>query len=301
MCLLDLLEKPLFNITYKQERGPTVPPFNDYAQRILREFHTLIDSEPLESKVQEFLERHPSMVPGAWTPGTRSGHGPLYNALIAQPKLPGFDARVPDFLWLSKHSSSLFAAMIEIEKPSKTLFTSAPVPTAEYTQAYNQFAQWRIWFDIPSNKQLFFDHYGITAKQLFSLGFDLHLLLVFGRRSEFVNAPPLSKLRGKLVNGPDEELLSFDRLSPDPFLASAVTVTPSGGGRFRVKYVPETFCVSPLNASDLLVLDGLTEAIDANASISSDRRDFLKKRVAYWCVWARGAGDMRCISGAFDE
>jgi hypothetical protein len=291
----------LLEITYKQERGPAVPAFSEYAQRISADFMALIDNDPLEFKVQDFLERHPSMVPGAWTPGTKSGHRPLYNALIAQPKLPGFDARVPDFLWLSKHSGSLFAAMVEVERPSKALFTAAPVPTAEYTQAYNQFAQWRIWFDSAANRQSFVDHYG-AAQQLFSLGFDLHLLLVFGRRSEFENTPKLSKLRGKLANGPNEELLSFDRLSPDPWLDSAVTVTPSGAGRFRVKFVPDTFSVSPHGAHDLLVLDGLTDAIDANATISSERRAFLKERVAYWCEWASETGGMRRIRGdAFRE
>jgi hypothetical protein len=152
------------------------------------------------------------------------------------------------------------------------------------------------------NQQLFFDHYGITAQQLFSLGFDLHLILVFGRRKEFNGNPKLSKLRGKLTKGTNEELISFDRLSPDPYLNSAVTVTPNGSGRFTVKYVPETFTASPHYANDLLVLDGLETAIDANEDISPDRRAFLKRRVAYWCEWAKNTSGSYCINGdAYDE
>jgi hypothetical protein len=288
----------LLDVTYKQERGPAVTPFKQYADRILTQFRTLLDSDPVESDVQDFLERHPSLVPGAWTPGTKSGHPPFYNALITQPKLPGFEARIPDFLWISNHSRSMYAALVEIEKPSKLLFTSAPVQTAEFTQAYNQFAQWRIWFDFPANQQLFFDHYGITATQLFSLNFDLHLILVFGRRSEFETKPKLSKLRGKLAKGSNEELISFDRLSPDQSLDCAVTVTPAGGGRFTVKYVPETFTTSPHNAHDLLVLDGLESAIDANEDIAPDRRTFLKQRVAYWRKWASEISGGYCINGS---
>jgi hypothetical protein len=104
----------LLDVTYKQERGPAATPFSLYAKRILAEFRTLLDTDPLESAVQEFLERHPSLVPGAWTPGTKSGHTPFYNSLITQPKLHGFDARIPDFLWISRHSSSIYAAMVEI-------------------------------------------------------------------------------------------------------------------------------------------------------------------------------------------
>ncbi|MBX3449189.1 MAG: DUF4263 domain-containing protein [Planctomycetaceae bacterium] len=292
----------MFQITYKQERGPAAPHFDDYAQRTSAKFRELIDSDPAESSVQTFLERHPSMVPGAWTPGGISGHLPLHNALISQPRLPGFDARIPDFLWLSNHSGSIFAAMVEIEKPSKKLFTSAPVPTAAFTQAYHQFAQWRIWFDSTSNRQSFFNDYGITSQQLYFLDFNLHLLLVFGRRSEFENKPELSRLRGKLAKGLNEDLMSFDRLSPQKWLRSTVTVTPRGAGRFRVKYVPETFTVSPHFARYLLVLDGLPEAIDANEDIAPERRMFLKHRVDYWREWAKSTADARCIgSDVFDE
>ena len=291
----------MFDVTYKQEHGPSAIPFNAYADRTLRDYRSLLDSDPSEDILQDFLEHRPSLVPGAWTPGTRSGHTPFYNALIAQPRLPGFNARVPDFLWLSHHSGTIYAALVEIERPSKHLFTAAPIPTAEYTQAYNQFAEWRIWFDSPANKQSFFDHYGIEARQLFSLDFDLHLILVFGRRSEFVDVPRLSKLRSKLAKGRNEELVSFDRLSPDPLLHSALTVSPAGGGRFVVKCVPETFTLSPYFAHDLLPLDRLEAAIDENRNIAPARRTFLKRRLEYWLQWARRA-DSRCIQGdAFYE
>lgn len=292
----------MFTVTYTQEQGPSCSSFEEYAERVLREFRALLDSDPAEASVQEFLERHPSIVPGAWTPGTKSSHGPFYNALIAQPRLPGFSARIPDFLWLSKHSGSIYAAMLEIEKPSKAIFTSAPVPTADFTQAYNQFAQWRVWFDSPANRQLFFDEYGITSSHLHSKDFNLHLLLVFGRRHEFEGKPGLSKLRSKLARGDNEELMSFERLSPDSWLKSAVTVTPLGGGRFRVKYVPDTFTVSPHNAHDLLNLEGWDLAIDANTNIQPDRREFLKRRVVYWVEWARRNSGGFCIgAGVFEE
>lgn len=277
----------MFEATYKLQSGPAATPFDEYAERLNRAFKELLESDPTEPKVQDFLERHPSLVPGAWTPGSISGHEPLYSALITQPMLHGFEARIPDFLWLSNHSSSLYAAMVEIEKPSKRIFTSNEVPTAAYTQAYNQFAQWRIWFDNPAHQQNFFNDYGITAEMTNSLEFNLHLILIYGRRSEFQSNHRLSKLRSKLAKGLYEELMSYDRLSPDHSLSSVVTVKPLGAGRFEVKYVPETFTTSPWNAPDLLAFEGLKTAIDANEEIEPERREFLKDRVTYWREWAK--------------
>src|SRR5690606_37232206 len=104
-------------------------------QRIIAEYAELLSREPDERAVQKFLEQNPSMVPGAWTPGAGSGHGPLYDALISQPPLHGFNARVPDFMWLSHNSSAWFPAMIEIERPDKLVYTAAEVPTSFFTQA----------------------------------------------------------------------------------------------------------------------------------------------------------------------
>jgi hypothetical protein len=287
---------------YTQERGPAATQFAEYSERISAEFKALIDSDPLECDVQDFMERNPCMVPGAWTPGARSGHPPIHNALITQPKLPGFKSRVPDFLWMSRHSGCAYAAMVEIERPAKKLFTAQDIPSADFTQAYNQFAQWRVWFGEPANQQLFLNEYGIQSKLCYPVGIDQHFLLIYGRRSEFQADKNKALLRGKLASGRHEELISFDRLSPDSLLDSAVTVDAIGGGRFRVKYVPETFKVSPHSAHDYLSLDGLPEAIEANGLISRERRDFLKQRVEYWCNWARSETRLVVIGGdAYEE
>jgi hypothetical protein len=241
-----------FKTTYVQERGPAVPSFDEYAARIMTEFAALLESDPLESQVQQFLEQNPSMVPGAWTPGSPSGHGPFYEALIRQPKLHGFDCRVPDFMWLSTHSTAWFPAMIEIERPGKKLFTVRGVPTAHFSQARNQFAQWKAWLDVPANVQLLMDEYGIPADLRSMRAMELHFILIFGRRSETKDQPKLMKLRSRLLS-PPEELMSFDRLTPNKNLSEAITVEATGSGRFRVVAVPETFAVSPYNASNLLV------------------------------------------------
>jgi hypothetical protein len=288
-----------FTPTYEQEKGPEVPDFKLYAGRIMSEFAELLADDPTENAVQHFLEQNPCMVPGAWTPGSPSGHGPLYGALITQPPLHGFHSRIPDFMWLSTHSGAWYPAMIEIERPSKRVFTNAGIPSADFSQARNQFNQWKTWLDEPANVQLLIDQYGVASAIRSFRPMELHFILVFGRRAEFESSAQLSKQRGKLLSLP-EELLSFDRLDADPKLRNAVTVKAIGGGRFEVVAVPETFSLSPSNAADLLVFDGLVDAIRLNSRISKERANFLEKRIEYWKHWAQYGRN--CVRGReFDE
>ena len=128
----------------KTLQGPERPSFVGYTTRVMGEFASLLSGEPTEKEVQEFLDRHPALVPGAFTPSGSSGHYPLHCALITQPLLPGFHARVPDFMWIATHSGTWYPTLIEIESPTKKLFTSGGLPTAEFTAASTQLAQWRL-------------------------------------------------------------------------------------------------------------------------------------------------------------
>lgn len=144
-----------FDITYVQERGPQAMPFDAYAVRAQAEFMRLLVSDPAENQVQEFLERNPAFLPGARTPTGNSGHLPEHLALVSQPLLPGLKTKRPDFMWIAQHSMTWFPTLIEIESLSKRLFTQKGEPTSEVTQARNQLAQWRIWFNSPENVAVF--------------------------------------------------------------------------------------------------------------------------------------------------
>lgn len=291
----------MFEKTYKLEAGPPAVDFNEYANATSAAFLRLLDTAQTECQLQEFLELHPSMVPGALTPGSQSGHSPMYEALIAQPLLPGFDAKVPDFLWLSQHSSCIYAAMIEIECPTKKLFTKAGLQRAEFTQAYGQIKDWRRWFNSGSNKQIFFEQYGLTQRMMFSKEFELHFILVYGRRSEFVDNPNFSKRRHTLMSGHNEELMSFDRLQPNPWLSSAVTVKAIGAAQFLIKHVPETFEIRPPAVGDLFHFEGMEEAINRNQAMPAERRDFLLRRLPYWRSWKESGASRKTMYSTGDH
>ncbi len=280
-------ELPLkLEATYKQVAGPPPPDFGPYKLRVESDLRNLIDSECSEKDLQAFLEKHPCLIPGAWTPGTKSGHYPLHQAVITQPSLNGAECKRPDFMWLSTHSGAWYAALVEIERPSKHIFNQDGTPSSQFCQARNQLAEWRTWFNDPTNVSLFVEDYGVPDTWRRMRQQDLHLILIFGRRREFEGNPRLSRHRGSLLTGPNEELMSFDRLEANASLCDAITVRLAGKGQYRVLHVPETFALTPHRAEDLLPIEGWEGAIDANPAIADKRKEFLKQRIAYWKHWA---------------
>jgi hypothetical protein len=279
-----------FKVAYKQEKGPAGLSFADYAFRLEHDYTQLIEADPSESDVQDFLEKNPSLVPGAWTPGTHSGHYPLHCALITQPLLPGLRSRRPDFMWIATHSQTWFPTLIEIESPKKRIFLKSGSPTSAFTEARNQLAQWRTWFNDTANVRQFTNSYGIPAEYERFRTRRLHMILIYGKRTEFESDPELSKQRASLLPGHDEELMSFDRLAIDQSLADAITIRAVGYGRYRVVGLPPVFSTGPLLADRLLYIDGFSDAIAASQDISKERGVFLQKRVAYWRQWASDAG-----------
>ena len=274
---------------YDLQVGPPHIPVDQYAVWCAEQFRELLCGDPSEAEVQSFLERHPWLVPGHSTPGSPSGHFPLHCSLITQPKLPGQNVRFPDFMWIASHSGAWFPTLVEIEKPGKNIYNKNDTTSAHFSRARNQLNQWRSWFSDDANVALFKDMYGIP-EQLRRLPMKLHLILIYGRRSELEEQPELARQRGTLLSSNKEELMSFDRLLDpryvDTSMKEAITVKAIGHGRYRAKWVPPVFGLAPALAKRLLVIDGLEKAIDKNPDISKDRKMFLKKRIPYWKEWA---------------
>lgn len=271
--------------TYKIENGPSAVSVEQYSSAAESKFLQLLDSEPPERDILRFLEQNPALVPGARTPGWPSGHPPLNNALITQPELPGLSSKFPDFMWIASHSLTWYPTLVEIERPDKMIFKSGEVPRAEFTQAYNQLAQWRSWFTEPENVLTLIREYGIPDDIVRNRSMKLHMILVYGRRSEFEGDRAKSKQRSALVTGADEELVSYDRLRVDKDLRDVITVRCTGSGTYRAVAIPSTFTLGPTFADRLVRIAELDAAIQ-NADISLDRRAFLIRRLEYWRDWA---------------
>lgn len=125
-------------------------PWSRYESWLTAEWQALLGRSPSESEVHEFLEQHPSMVPGGEGGEQSIGghHGAFPAALISEPELPGLTRPTPDFMWISKMSSVVKPVLIEIERPDKRWFRSSDgVPHSDLTQAIDQISTWRDWFE----------------------------------------------------------------------------------------------------------------------------------------------------------
>ena len=70
----------LWRKTYElRPNPPSAMAWKDYEKRVLAEWTALLDSEEGrdEKTVHEFLVRHPSMIPGAFSMSGPSGHSPF--------------------------------------------------------------------------------------------------------------------------------------------------------------------------------------------------------------------------------
>jgi hypothetical protein len=183
-------------------------------------------------------------------------------------------------------SLTFYAALVEIEKPGKKLFRKDGVPSGEFTQARDQLAEWRAWFDVDVNQLKFRSDFGIPDEVMRGRAFELHLILVYGRRNETKGNASRAQKRRYLLNGQNESLVSYDRLTPDRCLKDSLTVSLNDSGSYRVKYVPPTFCMSPQEADDYPKFVDLDKAIKAQPDWKADRKKFLERRLQYWMKWA---------------
>lgn len=268
--------------------APAAWSWDEYESYLITEWATLLERSSAEEEVQWFLEQHPCLVPGGEA-GSESigGHnGVLNRSLITQPELPGIRRPVPDFLWLSHNSGEMKPVLIEIETPSKRWFTQQGTQTAQLSQAIQQLASWRAWFESEANRLQFFERYDVDYSFIRCRRFAPVYCLIYGRRSEFETNETLSRHRASLR--PDWlEWMTYDRLRPLAGSQLAVSVRVLMNG-WHILAIPPTFRWGPYTAKHVPSLQGWEVAIKANDLISDQRRQFLLDRLPYWRSWAEG-------------
>lgn len=277
-------------LTKTYEMHPDPPPAmarDEYEAIVSREWRELLNSEECrgEIRIQRFLETHPCMVPGAFHLQNWYSHSPYLPFVITQPPLQGIGSNVPDFMWIAGDSETLRPVLVEIETPEKRWFTKAGHPTAQFTQAHHQLAQWKDWMSDPSNQGVFYATYGISGHFLRSLAFKPHYILVYGRRSEFASNPELNRRRAQL-HREDETIMTFDRLESDPRALQMMCVARRTNG-FEAISVPATFTLGPGRAEARARVHSKDDAVRANPMISTKRKQFLLERIRYWDEWAK--------------
>lgn len=258
----------------------------EYSRIVEQEWRELLLSPKaqVEANVQHFLEAHPCMVPGGQSMSGPSGHAAYPCALITQPRLPGFNAKVPDFLWVASDSLNLYAVLIEIEAPTKKMFTKAGTPTADFTQAQTQIATWKTWLSNPNNQTVFREAYCQTFHMPWRR-FVPQFVLIYGRRKELEDRPELNATRAHMQRD-SEFYMTFDRLHPikdhDQYMTAEFD-----GTRYKAVSIPATLELGPAHAEYLSAIEGKEDVIDRTPFMTPERKAFLKARFPYWDEWAR--------------
>jgi hypothetical protein len=262
-----------------ERTSPGRPDQEAYERFLVGRWQALLDNEESrdESLLQAFLERHPSLLPGAHSVDGNSGHPAFPLAVIAKPKLPGLSDREPDFMWLATDSGSLYPVLIEIETPHKAWFYGDRAEIhSDLTHAHGQLAEWRAWFGRGHNRTAFLDYYDVPP-DLARRQLAPRFVLVHGRRAGFESTPRRREKRAELAR-PDERLMSFDRLASDKssVLYSAVRKGQDG---YRVISVPPSLTIFN-TGEDYQLISGWDAALDNCPDMATSRRDYLKEQLA---------------------
>lgn len=275
----------MLKIQYKLHPSP-VPnlPWLTYQSLAQREYNTLLENHADDEKTfQNFFERNPSFMPGAFELRNLSGHLPHLQCLISQPEIGATFIRKPDFLWLSQDSLTFVPVFIEIEKPSKKTFTKAGQTSADFTQAMDQILEWKSILNKPENQIAFFEKYNLP-KRLTEKVFKPQFVLLYGRREEYEGNNYLTRKRYELQSE-DTIVMSYDRLSPryDSRNMLCATVSNSSGNTlYSIKTIPPTFQLDACWADSYKEYSGFIEAIDRMEHTTPERKNFLKERFPYW-------------------
>ncbi|KQS66163.1 hypothetical protein ASG41_12505 [Modestobacter sp. Leaf380] len=237
--------------------------------------------------MQEFLEAHPSLLPGGTGDiGPGGHHGSTWGAVITQPSLEGVERdRRPDFMWVTRSTSLITPICIEIEKPGKRWFTQNGRPTAHLTQALDQLTDWKVWFSEPENELLFRRTYLIgdewRHRQLLP-----QCVLIFGRRHEFenpdarANAGRLRRKRDFMLRS-NESFMTFDSLSPNERHCDALTLKVDSNGP-KLWRLPPSFTLGPVAGKAAAALGDPLDAVKKTELWSEARRKYVRDRWNYW-------------------
>lgn len=277
-----------------RDAPPSMSP-SVYAELVRQEWAEFLARGPAtEVEVQQFLEKHPCLVPfpeGVGPVAQGRGAHSVHMMVVTQPVLPGIDRPRPDFLRLNRDSEAIYATLIEIEPPSKRYARKDGQATAEYTQALSQIGDWKAWFAEPRNVMAFRDLYRLNDSAHAHRLLETRFVLVYGRRSELESHRRARDLRS-MLKPPHTTVMSYDRLFASERAAWDLCVRLEHRA-FVAETIPPTLIVGPAVADELAAIDRKEEALEASPHFDPARKAFLAQRLAYWDAWSRQHGGMR--------
>jgi len=249
-----------------------------YEDFLMLQWQALLDSPESrdERLLHQFLERHPSLLPGPNSVDGTSGHFPFPIAAISRPKLPGLSDREPDFMWIAADSAAVYPILIEIETPHKQWFYGDRAEIhSEFTHAQGQLAEWRAWFSQGGNRTMFLDAYDFPD-YLRKRRLSPRYVLIYGRQANYAGSPLRQAKRSELARE-DERLMSFDRLTPSKWADAYSCVRKTVNG-YQVVAVPPSLTI--INTGETYrCVEGWQEALDHCPDMPTARCEYLQMEI----------------------
>lgn len=273
-------------VTDENRDRPHPLDWDEYRDGLLPKWKMLLQSHPAERQVQEFLESHPCLLPGATDSiGPGGHHGASFSAVIRQPPLQGLGPkRVPDFMWVRRDTGAIRPICIEIESPGKSWFNKDRTPTADLTQAIDQITEWKVWFNSPENRLIFAKTY---APSYSHRPVEPQYVLVFGRNSEFSTGPSKHddpdyvRLKRDHMLRRDEHFFTYDQLRPAQEAEDYATITNSTYD-WSLNSIPPTFSTGSHITELSRIVSDPSQAITQAELTSPERKAYLLERWRYW-------------------
>jgi hypothetical protein len=285
----------------KGDQSPERPmplEWTEYSDKTRAAWFDLLSTDPEEREIQEFLELHPSMIPGgSGDIGPGGHHGSEMGVVFRRPRLTG-GGRIlePDFMWVTRSSGLITPILIEIEKPSKRWFKQDGRPTRTFTEAHDQLNDWKAWFQIEGNATIFRNEF-MLGDQYLDRPLEPQFVLIYGRESEFefglsphANPDQLRRKRDTQRRR-SETFQSFDSLRPKYDHGDSITVTMKATGPVPFAFSP-TYHPNAGIGAGALRLGNPAEALDRTVMMSKERKEYISSRWDYWSAQelARRAG-----------
>lgn len=272
--------------------------WEEYRDRTLSQWYTLLSTDPEEPLVQRFLEQHPAMIPGgSGDIGPGGHHGSDMGVVFTRPNLNGSGSNfAPDFLWVTRSSGLITPILIEIEKPSKRWFNkSNGRPTSDFTAAHDQLNEWRAWFKQGNNASAFRERFLFLGDRYDNRPLEPQYVLIYGRSSEFEHGgghsdPDGMRLKRDTQRASDETFMSFDSLRPRFDHGNAITGQINSHGVTPYSFSP-VYGTGPMIGGGALMMGSPDDALARSVMMTDERKKYLAERWAYWAEQERRKRD----------
>lgn len=157
--------------------------WDDIDEDLVARFRSTLESATRESDLQLFLQEHPALLVQALS----GGHG---RWVIPQLRLGAH--HVTDFMIAERNSLGFEWVAVELESPTRPMFTAGGDPSRYLVHALRQISDWRVW--LSRNRDHAERPRDRSGLGLVDVGVDVPGWIVIGRRAE-VSADILDRRR----------------------------------------------------------------------------------------------------------